>query len=203
MLNISDVGLAVGASGTLNVVWATGGTSGGHAKIMDTPVTYGGAVGKSAAVASGGYLFSDPDATVAGNRIDAIWNGDQTSTGPDGTFIASRVSNGGSWSAPSVTPPQGDAPDTSLSDSATTGSDGKPWVAWDGTDSMTVLHVGHPDQQATGSGCCAYYPGLAVDGKGNTFPLNARIASPPAGTAGAAFTLPTWPDIRSPCGLTC
>jgi hypothetical protein len=219
MLNFSDVGLAVGATGTLNVIWATGGTSGGHAKIMDTAVTYAGAVRKAATIVSGGYQFTDPDATVTGNKIDAIWNGVlNPPSGPQGTFIASRAVGGGSWSAPSVTPPQPGVPDTSSADTATTGSDGEPWVAWDGTDSMTVLHVGHPEQQATGSGCCAYYPGLAVDGrsgtawlgymslitrhvgvfmqrlnqdgtdagkaqllpgtdsKGNTFPLNARIA---------------------------
>jgi hypothetical protein len=209
MQNISDVGLAAGARGGLNVIWTSAGTSAGHAKIMDTPVTYAGAVGRAATIVSGGYLFSDPDATVTGNRIDAIWNGDKSTS--QGTFIASRAISGGSWSAPSVT---SDVPDTSLSDTAATGSDGKPWVAWNGSD---VLHFGHPEHQAT-SGCCAYYPGLAVDGrsgatwlgymslisghvgvylqrlnqdgtnagkaqllpgtdtKGNTFPLNARIA---------------------------
>ena len=219
MLNFSDVGLAVGTRGTLNVIWATGGTSGGHAKIADTPVTYGGVVGKAATIVSGGYQFTDPDATVTGNRIDAIWNGVLSPpSGPQGTFIASRGIGGGSWSAPSVIPPEPGVPDTSSADTAATGSDGKPWVAWYGTDSMTVLHVGHPEHQATAPDCCAYYPGLAVDGrsgtawlgymslitrhvgvlvqrlnqtgtnagkaqllpgtntKGNTFPLNARIA---------------------------
>ena len=221
MFDFADVGLAVGARGTLNVIWASGGTSGGRAKILDTPVTYAGAVGRAATVASGGELFSDPDATVTGNKVDAIWNGVLTTSpsSPQGTFIASRALGGGSWSAPSVTPPPPDGiPFTSSADTATTGSDGKPWVAWDGTDSMTVLHVGHPEHQATGSGCCAFFPGLAVDGhsgatwlgymsvitkhvgvylqrlnqggtnsgkaqllpgtdtKGNTFPLNARIA---------------------------
>jgi hypothetical protein len=166
MLNFADVGLAAGARGTLNVIWATGGTSGGKAKIADTQVTYGGAVGKAATIVSGGYQFTDPDATVTGNRIDAIWNGVlNPPAGPQGTFIASRAIGGGSWAAPSVTPPQAGVPDTSSADTAATGSDGKPWVAWDGTDSMTVLHVGHAEHQATGSKCCAYYPGLAVDGR--------------------------------------
>ena len=169
MLNFADVGLAVGAGGTLNVVWATGGTSGGQAKILDTPVSYAGSVGRAATIVSGGYQFSDPDATVTGNKIDAIWNGViNPPTGPDGALIASRAIGGGSWSAPSVTPVQPPAPDTSLSDTAATGSDGQPWVAWPGTGTMTVLHVGHPEQQAAGSGCCAYYPGLAVDGRSGT-----------------------------------
>lgn len=166
MSNSSDVGLAAGAGGTLNVIWAAGGTSGGQAKIMDTPVSYAGAVGRAATIVSAGYQFSDPDATVTGNKIDAVWNGViNPPTGPDGAFIASRAIGGGSWSVPSVTPPQPPAPDTSLSDTAATGSDGKPWVAWTGTGTTTVVHVGHPEQQATGSGCCAYYPGLAVDGR--------------------------------------
>jgi hypothetical protein len=219
MLNFADVGLAIGARRTLNVIWATGGTSGGNAKVMDTPVTFAGAVGRAATIVSGGYQFTDPDATVIGNRIDAIWNGvlNSTPSSPQGTLIASRAIGGGSWSAPSVIPPQPGVPDTSSADTATTGSDGKPWVAWYGTDSMTVLHVGHAEQQATPPICCAYYPGLAVDGRsgtawlgymslmtkqgvfmqrlkqdgtnaakaqllpgtntrGNTFPLNARIA---------------------------
>jgi hypothetical protein len=57
MFDFSDVGLAVGARGTLNVIWASGNTSGGQAKIMDTPVTYAGAVGRAATVVSGGYLL--------------------------------------------------------------------------------------------------------------------------------------------------
>jgi hypothetical protein len=170
MLNFSDVGLAVGARGTLNVIWATGGTSGGNAKIMDTPVTFAGAVGRAATIVSGGYQFTDPDAAVTGNRVDAIWNGvlNSTPSSPQGMFIASRAIGGGSWSGPSVTPPQPGVPDTSSSDTAATGSDGKPWVAWYGTGSMTVVHVGHAEQQATGPDCCAYYPGLAVDGRSGT-----------------------------------
>lgn len=167
MLSFSDVGLAVGARDTLNVIWATGGNSGGQAKIMDTQVSFAGAVGRAATIVSGGYLFTDPDAAVTGNRIDAIWNGilNGTPSSPQGTFIASRAIGGGSWSAPGVTPPLPGLPYTSSSDTAVTGSDGKPWVAWYGTDSMTVLHVGHAEHEATGPDCCAYYPGLAVDGK--------------------------------------
>ncbi len=134
---------------------------------MDTPVNFAGGVGRAATVVSGGELFTDPDATVTGNRIDAIWNGVLNSmpSSPQGTFIASRGIAGGSWSAPSATPPPPSIPFSSSSDSAATGSDGKPWVAFDGTNSMTVLHVGHAEHQATGEGCCATDPGLAVDGK--------------------------------------
>jgi hypothetical protein len=168
--NIADVGLAVGSRGTLNVIWAKATTSGGHAEILDTAVSPRGAVAKPVTIKSGQYLVSDPDAIVAGKQIDAVWNGIEgnSSATPKGTFVASEPAQGGHWSSPANVPPLPGIPFTTSSDSATTGADGKPWVAFTGTDSLTVLHLGHPEREIPPTACCVYNPGLAVDGHTGT-----------------------------------
>jgi hypothetical protein len=165
--NFADIGLARGGRGTLNVIWASGQLSAGHAKIIDTPISSSGAVGRAVTIASGEFLVTDPDATVTGTRIDAIWNGIESGApgAPEGTFVASRNASGGSWSAPANVPALTAIPDTSSSDSAATGSDGKPWVAFYGTDSLAVVHIGHPERElGPTNACCVYYPGFGVDG---------------------------------------
>lgn len=144
--NFADVGLAVGDHGVLHVIWSSGQTSGGHGTVHDTTVSARGVVGHTATVRAGQFLITDPDAIVAGQRIYAIWNGDQgtSSSSPHGTFLATVPARGGHWSAPANVPQLPAIPYESSSDSAATGADGKPWVAFTGTDSLTVLHVGHP-----------------------------------------------------------
>ena len=161
---LADIGLARGSHGVLNVIWASGLTSGGHAKIMDTPISSGGTVGRPATIVSGYYLITYPDATVAGPRIDVLWNGIKSNTGPQGTFESTRLASGGSWSPPGNVPPLPGVPFTSSSDATTTGSDGKAWVAFSGTDSLTVDHLGHPERELPPTTCCVYNAGLAVDG---------------------------------------
>jgi hypothetical protein len=163
--NFADIGLAVGSHDALNVIWTSGGTSGGHAAVLDTPVSATGAVGRTATVASGGFLYTDPDAIQTSKGIGAVWNGIQTSTGPQGTFIASRDAGGGSWSSPSVVPPLSGIAFTTNADTATTGSDGKPWVAFSSGSSLTVDHVGQAEQELRQPTCCVIDPGLAVDGR--------------------------------------
>jgi hypothetical protein len=165
-LDIADIGLALGSHDVLNVVWANGISSAGHAAIEDTPISTSGAVGHATAVITGQLLVSYPDATVASGQIDAAWNGIQSSPGLEGEFIASRSLAGGSWSAPVNVPPVGSIPFTPLSDTATTGADGMPWIAYGGGGSVVVDHLGQATvHQVTPPGCCYYFPGLAVDGK--------------------------------------
>jgi hypothetical protein len=92
-----------------------------------------------------------------------LWNGIKTSTGPSGTFMATRPASGGSWSVTARVPPLPGIPYTSSSDTATTGSDGKPWVAFTGTDSLAVDHLGHPEVELGPAQCCVYEAGLATD----------------------------------------
>jgi hypothetical protein len=163
--SITDIGLAVGGRGVLNVIWASGQTSGGHGAIHDTQISAGGSVGHTSTVISGQDLVTDPDATVAGGRIDAIWNGiANAEENPAGTFVAT-LSPSGHWSAATNVPPLPGIPYTTSSDSATTGADGRPWVAFSGTDSLTVAHLGQKEHEIPPTACCAYNSGLAVDGK--------------------------------------
>lgn len=163
-LNFADVGLAVGFHNILNVIWATGVTSGGQAKITDTPVSFAGTVGRAVTIASHGFSFGYPDATATRARINAIWNGTLNgSLTSDGTDIASRAIGGGAWSKPAAIPSV--QPDDTQSVTATTGSDGKPWVAFPAgvDDTLRIDHVGHPQQQLHFKTCCVLWPGLAVD----------------------------------------
>jgi hypothetical protein len=170
-LNSADIGLAMTGKGVLNVIWANGISSAGHGAIEDTPVNPAGAVGRAATVLGGQLLVTYPDATVTGNRIDAVWNGIERNPSPDGSFISTRAQAGGRWSAPATVAPLGDFPFTSSSDATTAGADGKPWVAYSGTGSLVVDHFGQAaEHQIAPSACCYYNAGLAVDGhSGQTY----------------------------------
>jgi hypothetical protein len=163
---IQDIGLARGGHNALNVIWVSGlNLAAGHGAVHDTTISAAGAVGKARTIVSGQFSLEYPDATASAGRILAIWNGIAKSTGPEGTFVASMPIGGGSWSAPAVIPPIPADPDVSSSDAATMGSDGKPWVAFDGSFSLTVDHVGHAEHEIPPTACCVYNAGLAVDGK--------------------------------------
>ena len=161
---IPEIGLTRGADGVLHVLWTTGS---GPWHIKDTPIAASGRVGSPVTIATD-FLATDPDGTTTPSGVDAFWNGIKSNTpnSPQGTFTATRPRSGGSWSVSgSAFAPLPAVPDTSSSDTATTGSDGKPWFAYSGTDSMVVDHVGHPEVQVAPSDhCCFYNAGLAVDG---------------------------------------
>ena len=167
---IADVGLVRGTDGILHVIWAQG-TTPGREKIMDSPVGPGGTPAARATIASGLYLVTDPDATATPGGLDAFWNGIQSGkpSSPDGTFEATRPARGGHWKLSGSTPPLPAVPFTSSGDSAGTGSDGKPWVAFTGTDSLVVLHLGHHETRIPPkTGCCVYNPGFGTDGAAGT-----------------------------------
>jgi len=160
--NTEDVGLVRGTDGVLHVLWTYGNA--GSQKIFDTPIGPGGTVQKTITIASGLYSATDPDGTATPSGLDAFWNGYGSAPGsPAGTFEATRPVKGGKWklagNVPPVTPVY-----YSSEDSAATGGDGKPWVAWTGTGTLDVLHLGHPGKNISPSGCCVYNAGLATDG---------------------------------------
>ena len=164
--NIADVGLARGSDGVLHVLW-TAGQSGGHQKIMDTPLAPKGAPGKTATIASGLWIASYPDATVTPSGLYVLWNGDKTGNPntPLGTFWATRPLKGGTWKLGGNVPPLTGVPETTTTETATTGGDGKPWISYTDTDALVVLHLGQKEAKIAPTQCCVYYPGMATDGK--------------------------------------
>ena len=180
---IDDIGLARGNDGVLHVLWTGDGSS--NVGIMDTPIGANGAVGKAVTIARF-FLATDPDATVTPTGVAAIWNGIQTSQpkSATGTFEATRPLSGGQWTGPkAVAEPLPGTPFTSSSDTAATGSDGKPWVAFTGTDSLAVDHFGHKEVQlGPANKCCVYEPGLGTDGQtGTTWVTYASLITGHAG----------------------
>jgi hypothetical protein len=162
----ADIGLAGGAHGVLNVIWSSGENTAGHGAVHDTQIGASGAVGRPATIISGQFTVTDPAAAAVPGHVDAIWNGITNSTGhTQGSFISAQASAGGRWSAPAVIPPLTAAPDTSSSDSAATGADNKPWVAYFGSFALSYVHVGHPVREIATKGCCLYNPGFGVDGR--------------------------------------
>jgi hypothetical protein len=162
---IADVGLARGSDGVLHVLWATEAVA--HQKIMDTPIAPKGAPGKTATIASGLWLASYPDATVTPSGLYVLWNGDKTGNpnGPQGTFWATRPLKGGAWKLGGNVPKLNGVPETTTTETATTGGDGKPWISYTDTDALVVLHLGQKEAQIPPTACCVYYPGMATDGK--------------------------------------
>lgn len=166
---IDDVGLVRGSDGVLHVLWSTDGP--GARRIMDSPVSASGAKLKQVTVATW-FLTTDPDATLTKSGLAVFWNGITTnqSGSPTGTFEATRPHSGGSWSvSPGNVEPLTAIAFTSSSDTATAGSDGQPFVAFTGTDSLAVVHLGHPEVQlGPTSKCCVEQAGLATDGQTGT-----------------------------------
>jgi hypothetical protein len=163
--NIADVGLARGADGVLHVLW-TAGSSGGNQKIIDTPIAPKGAPGKAVTIASGLFIASYPDATATPGGLYVLWNGDKTgnSNSPLGTFWATRPLKGGHWTLGGYVPKLTDVAETTTSETATTGGDGKPWISYT-NNALVVLHLGQKEAKIALRGCCAYFPGMATDGK--------------------------------------
>lgn len=163
---IADVGLARGSDGVLHVLW-TAGQSGGHQKIMDTPLAPKGAPGKMATITSGLWSASYPDATATPSGLYVLWNGDKSAApnSPQGTFWATRPLKGGHWTLGGNVPKLTNVPENTTTETATTGGDGKPWISYTDTDTLVVLHLGQKEARIAPTNCCVYQPGMATDGK--------------------------------------
>jgi len=174
---IDDIGLSRGNDGVLHVLWKTDASS--NPQILDFPVSPTGTVGTPATVARF-FLASDPDATVTPTGIAALWNGaSQETGGTQGAFEATRPLSGGHWAMTAHVPPAQNVVWSSLTVTATTGSDGKPWSAFTGTDSLAVVHFPHGMVQlGPANMCCVDMPGLGTDGStGSTWVTYSSLIS--------------------------
>jgi hypothetical protein len=160
---IADIGLVRGSDGVLHVLWLAGTSP---YSINDTPISANGTVHAKTVVASGWFIATYPDATMTSSGLAVLWNGDQGESGPSGTFEATRPHSAGHWSiSPTVVPPIPSAPYESSSDAAAAGADGQPWVAFSGTNSLIVDHLGNAEVQISPDKCCLYEQALATDGE--------------------------------------
>lgn len=204
---IADVGVVRGSDGILHVLWTTGGS--GRNRVMDTPISASGRVLRPVVVAKF-FLATDPDAASTGAGLTVAWNGYKTSTthGPAGTFTATRPRSGGSWSVSgSHVEPLTAIPFTSSSDTMATGSDGKPFVAFSGTDSLAVVHLGHKEVELGPTRqCCVEQAGMATDGRtGRTWITYASIIPGRMGIFARELTAsgkPAGPARRLPGSVT-
>jgi hypothetical protein len=198
-----DIGLVRDATGVLHVIWEDGSVA-GREKIIDTPIEPDGTVQKPVTIASNLDDATDPDATATPSGLYAFWNGYQGQPGsnlPTGTFWATHPLRSGSWQLAGNVPPVNGGY-YSASDAATTGGDGKPWVAWTATYALDVLHLGHPEKRIASTPCCVYDAGLATDGVTGTTYLSymsdvagheglfVQPLADSGGAAGAAELLP-------------
>jgi hypothetical protein len=204
---IADVGLVRGSDGILHVLWTTGGS--GRNRIMDTPISASGSVLRPVIVAKF-FLATDPDAAMTSAGLTVAWNGYKTSTthGPSGTFTATRPRSGGSWSlSGSNVEPLTAIPFTSSSDAMASGSDGKPFVAFSGTNSLAVVHLGHKEVElGPTKACCVEQADLATDGRtGRTWITYASIIPGRMGIFARELTAsgkPAGPARRLPGSMT-
>jgi hypothetical protein len=195
--NTADIGLVRGEDGVLHVVWVSAaGTS-----LLDTPIAADGAVQRAVTIAAHFVSVSFPDATATPSGLDAFWNGAATdSSSTWGTYEATRPLHGGSWHVSGPATPINF--DWGAGMAATTGADGKPWVAFVATGGIAVRHYGHPEQLLKVSGCCRYETGIGTDGKsGTTWVTYNSNASPASGIYARELTqsgTPAGPAARAP-----
>ncbi len=160
--DFADIGLVRGTNGVLHVIWTSSTID--TASIYDTPIKADGAVGKSVVITAHLLAASYPDATSWSGTLHAFWN--QTSKAGKlftGTAIATWPAGGKHWDPiTGVSPAINDGWGDSIA--ATTGADGKPWVAFNIGGGFEVSHYGHAKNEIHIAGCCVYNPGIGSDG---------------------------------------
>jgi hypothetical protein len=157
----ADIGLVRGTNGVLHVIWTNGAM--GSVAAYDTPVQPGGAVGQPVVITAHLNQATFPDATGWAGELHAFWN-EISNAGNKftGTAVATWPAGGSHWDpVTGVTPALNDF--WGFGVAASTGADGKPWVAFTDEGGFEVLHFGHAKRQINVSACCVYNPGIGVD----------------------------------------
>jgi hypothetical protein len=196
--NIADIGLVRGKDDILHVIWVNPAGN----RVLDTPIKANGAAGRSVTIVSHFFSLGVPDATATPSGLDTFWNGGKSAASSTfGTYEATRPLRGGSWHVSGPAPTVNINFGTDLA--ATTGSDGKPWIAFTSEGGIAVRHYGHPERLLKwAGGCCLYETGLGTDGRTGatwlTFNSNASHASGIYTRKLTSSGAPAGPAVRAP-----
>lgn len=161
----ADIGLARGSDGVLHALWLAGDSP--KQRIMDTPISAKGAVGRALTVTGGWFGANVPDAVATPRGLFVLWNGLPRGDGTlePGVYESSHPLKGGRWTAPRKAASTGVGETEDVPDTAGQGPGGHPWAAFTLTDELGVdPTTGTKVQVIPPSKCCVYAPGLADDG---------------------------------------
>lgn len=178
IMNITEVGLARTADGTLHVAWESQ-QAGNTQSINLVPISARGGVGNTQTAVSGWASTDNPALGLAADgSLQLFFGGIHTLSPTDPNTdenLATSTDGGSTWTltAADVVAPAASAYASQAAVSNSFAPQSSPFETWTGTSGVWV-HAGTDSatpnsnfQTALGS-CCGYYANLASDGAGNT-----------------------------------
>jgi hypothetical protein len=178
IMNITEVGLARTADGTLHAAWSSQ-QAGNTQSINLVPISAAGSLGSVQTAVSGWASTENPALGLASNgALQVFFGGIHTlsSTDPNADENLATSSDGGNtWAlTPSdVVAPAASAYGSQAAVSNSFAAQVSPFETWTGTSGVWV-HAGTDSSSANSNfqtalgGCCGYYANLASDATGNT-----------------------------------
>jgi hypothetical protein len=178
IMNITEVGLARTADGTLHAAWASQ-QAGNTQSINLVSVSAGGSLGGLQTAVSGWASTENPALGLAPNdALQLFFGGIHTLAPADPNAdenLATSNDGGNTWTlTPSdVVAPAASAYGSQAAVSNSFAAQASPFETWTGSSGVWV-HAGTDSSSANANfqtalgGCCGYYANLAGDGSGNT-----------------------------------